>query len=668
MYANSLRSFTDQFLARAGRRGTSLLKMDESRCCSHMIDRNGPSRVMTREDGSAFEFKKKKSRKEKESSSTDHGTKRAEAAHPTTQDSGLGAGATERKKKKKKTKDTEGLAWPHIGDTPIAEIPKKKKKRGRTEPEAKTVDGSTVEPTTFMEAVARRLSIPELFLVLNEKLGEECSKRLSFALSAASIESEIKALETRAQDIQRLIITLRSMSRPVHRLPPELISHIAQYVLDEDDVDARSIVPLTHVCRFWRDSIISTSEIWALISNERMELTELSLERAKALPLTVHLRLGKKGKRGPINLLLPHVEKIVSFGCVNPKAEELTRLLDFPKSMPKLRSLSLERAEPIGQNLPIDSFDFSTHFRLRELSLHNFLIVPSFLSLRTLTKLILWDRNIRIHVDVLLSFLEQNYSLESVSLTIKFEEPSLCHSHRKTPVGNGLYHLSITSDDTTSIRALISGIALQGGGALRISLNGNDAGETGLTGVISGVSTNHLPNLSSPIYMEYAPFPRRITLVGPNGSFWYGGSLPTEGPFPEFPLLPLASIRELRLVFRKHCALECALEQFRLSSFPSLEILAVNYGVSFLSTVLPDSTSSPSLRTLALLDCKISEEFMNQLAQVALDRENASTSLRRVVIIDSEGQFPSATSVERLRGCVSVVELLEGKEFPEDLS
>ncbi|KAF9785827.1 DEAD-domain-containing protein [Thelephora terrestris] len=104
---------------------------------------------MTREDGSVLELKKKKkSRKEKEGSSTDHGTKRAETAQPTTQDNGLGVEVTERKKKKKKTKDTEELALSHFTKPydAVTEIPKKKKKRVRTESEAKTVDGSTVEP------------------------------------------------------------------------------------------------------------------------------------------------------------------------------------------------------------------------------------------------------------------------------------------------------------------------------------------------------------------------------------------------------------------------------------------------------------------------------------------------------------------------------------------
>ena len=64
------------------------------------------------------------------------------------------------------------------------------------------------------------------------------------------------------------------------------------------------------------------------------------------------------------------------------------------------------------------------------------------------------------------------------------------------------------------------------------------------------------------------------------------------------------------------------------------------------------------------MDCDIAEDFLAHLAQIALYREK----LRRVVIIDSNGQFPPAASIQRLRECVPVVEVLEGKEFPKDLS
>lgn len=473
------------------------------------------------------------------------------------------------------------------------------------------------------------------------------------------------------QDIQKLIHTLRTVSRSlspkVNRLPPEIISHIARYVPEHDDVDAMAIVPLTHVCRHWRASIISTSEIWALIYSEQVKLAKLSLERAGAVPLTIHLNLDRvKKNRKFRGLLMSHLKKTASFTCINFfNIEELAQLLNFPESMPNLRSLSLTRPRSnyADQSQPPDPFDFSTHTTLRELSLYNIPLVPSFLSLRTLTKFSLFDQNFPLHVDILLNFLERNRSLESASLTIRPVEPSLCSSQRQTPVGNAIQHLSVSSDDPRTIRALISSIALRRGGALEIHHAGNNAG---LTGLLSEASVTHLPNLSSPTAMEYAPFPRSIRLTGPDGSFSYKGPVTTEGPFGEFPLLPLANIRKLRL----ECRGSWILRQFRLSSFPSLEVLAVDGGskVSLLSPVLPDPSSSPSLETIAFLGCIITEDFMAQLAQAALDYTNdPSTSLRRVIIINPVGELPPEASVENLRRYVSVVEVSEGNKFPKDL-
>lgn len=43
----------------------------------------------------------------------------------------------------------------------------------------------------LLEAAAQKLSIPDLFRVLDKKLGEECSRPSPLSLSAASLESEV---------------------------------------------------------------------------------------------------------------------------------------------------------------------------------------------------------------------------------------------------------------------------------------------------------------------------------------------------------------------------------------------------------------------------------------------------------------------------------------------
>lgn len=455
---------------------------------------------------------------------------------------------------------------------------------------------------------------------------------------------------------------------PIHRLPPEVIAYIVRWVLEGGDVDGRSIVPLTHVCRYWRDSIVSTPENWALIYDERIKLAKLSLERAKAAPLTIHLNLGAlKRRREFLELLLPHLQNAVSLTCVDCfDVGELVQLLGFPKSTPGLRTLSLTRPKYANHSQSTDPLDFSAHTTLRDLSLCNIPLLPSILSLRNLTKFSLFDHHFRLHIDILSNFLEENRSLESASLTVKFAKSSLCHPQRPTSVGNKLQYLLISSDDTRDIRALISSIILRRGGALEIHQSGTNADPTG---IFSGVPLTHFPNLSSPLVMEYVPYPRSIRLLGPDGSFLFKGPANNVSPFGEFPLLPLANIRELRL----KCCASWILRQFRLSSFPSLQLVALAVDgcskVSLLPPMLADLASSPSLRTLAFLDCVITEDFMAQLTRTASNRTNkTSTSLDRVVIVNSEGDFPATASIEQLRKHVSVVEVLEGRGFPKDLS
>ena len=228
--------------------------------------------------------------------------------------------------------------------------------------------------------------------------------------------------------------------RPVNRLPPEIISYIARSALQiGGGFDTTPIIPLTHVCKYWRNSIVSAPENWTRISNCRRELAELSLERTKAAPLNVFIIFGYGEEF--FDMLLPHAYKVVTLDCSHFTAiEELTQALpNFPKSMPNLQSLSLTcHGGHDDQSLIIDPFDFSTHTTLRKLSWKNLPLFPSILSLRTLTDLNLWGIGSGLHIDTLLRFLERNQSLARASFDINFEEDSLCRSRRQIPIKSSL--------------------------------------------------------------------------------------------------------------------------------------------------------------------------------------------------------------------------------------
>ena len=395
---------------------------------------------------------------------------------------------------------------------------------------------------------------------------------------------------------------------------------------------------------------------WTLISSEWMDLTALSLERAKAAPLTICLDLNEDP--GFLDLLLPHHQSIRSLWVTPTTFEELTRALpNLSKSMPNLRSLRLGGSGQDDWAQAIDPFDFSAH-TLGELSLYNIPLYPSFLSLRSLTKLNLVNFHFNLHLDTLLDFLEENHSLESVKLEIWFAEPSLHHSRRQDPIGNRLKRLSISSWGEMAVRALLSAIALRRGAALEVRCGG-----PGLVGILSGVSVTHLRNLSSPTFMEYRAGSGVIRLVGPEGSFTYGGgSYGSKDTFREFPLLPLDNIREFRLICRE---LQVPEELHQLT-FPSLEVLVIRANSG--PPVFPDSIT-PSLKTLAFLNCVIPGGFMAALTRFASRRvEHTLAPLQRVVIVySSDDLSPSEASIAGLRRHVPVVEVIKGRGLPKDM-
>ena len=458
------------------------------------------------------------------------------------------------------------------------------------------------------------------------------------------------------------------------RLTRDILCRIARCTLNKTTKDTKTIIPLTQVCRHWRESIVSTPDIWALISSANNSLAALSLERSRTAPLKIYLNL-RVENREFIDLLLPRILDIGSLRIQGfSSAEELVMLLpDFPLSTPNLRSLSLRGKHGPGseRNQSVDPFEpFGD--TLRHLSMYHFHFCPSLLRLTSLTEFEILDYRLNIPIDTLLNFLRENRSLETAILGVGFAKRSLRRSKLNAPIENQLRHLSIRCAYSVDGKALISGIALQKGAHLDILHTGTDQK---LSGVLSGISLKHLANISSPTFAECQSDCRSLRLLGPNGDFFFKFSQGPEDPFSELPKLSLsfASVREFHLVHRGPGKASSPLEPlvFHPSFLPSIEAFAVNCeaNVSYLLFELfSNPFSCPSLKTLAFLDCDISEDFVKGLGQFALNRMATSTArLGRVVIVNSKGKFPSATSVCALGQLVPVVDVRMAKELPKDL-
>ena len=466
------------------------------------------------------------------------------------------------------------------------------------------------------------------------------------------------------------IPSLVNLLQPVNRLPPEIFSRIARHIPDVDARDIRSIVPITHVCQYWRKSIIFTPENWTLICNDSFGLTGLSLERCKAAPLKLHLDMRKaKWYRGFSDLITPHIQNAETLHLDQiPMMEEFALILEnFPQAMPYLRSLSLNGPRGSDWDWPADPCEPLasplTHLSLVEIPLYR-----SFLRLGTLKVLNLRHYRFDRHLDTLLDFLENNRSLERATLDIRFTFPSLRNSRRQVPIKNRLQYLSVSAGDSRDSNALISKIAVQRGAHLEIILRDRNAG---LNDIRSVVSTTHLSNLHSPTFLEYWPDKRSIRLLGPSGSFSFERSPATEGPFVEFPLLPLNNIRAFNLIRPAWEESRFKTLTFPPLSLPALETFSIEYEINptgLLSRLFSNPSSYPSLKTLAFLDCDIDGTFMGQLIRFSCNRRNTTSAwLYRVVIVNSKGNLPDIPSIDMLRGCVPVVDVRVGKELPSDL-
>ncbi|KAF9777979.1 hypothetical protein BJ322DRAFT_1175971 [Thelephora terrestris] len=533
--------------------------------------------------------------------------------------------------------------------------------------------------------VAQSLSISDLLSALNKKFGWECSKLRKIPLPlkffASSLQSEvtnksepqqIDSLEATVQDVLRVILSLRNILRPVNRMPPEILSHVARYLIEDEDEDAISIVPLTHVCRYWRESIISTPSNWTLISNKNKDMTAACLQRAKAAPLEITLWMPLDPSFPDI--FAPHFQttQALTVRCMSTFDELTNAFPNFPQSMPTLRSLELFRKDDADwdQSDPFRSFvPALERLQLIGVSLH-----PSMLRLGTLTEFTIRDSEFNLHLDTLLDFMEGNHSLERATLHVYFVDLSLLDSERKSPMRNQLRYLFINSSDLNDTQALLSNIPLQRGADLHVNLSlfGEYAQ---LSDFLPDISAAHLSDPPSPTFFQlgHSPDRKRIILDGPGGKLSFSGYPMLEVSFEDLTVLPLANVRGVHLHYRKVDLDTWEPPVFYPSYFPALETLTVDCNadvLDFLSVLLSNSPPSPSLKTIGFLNCDLSEDFMTGLTMFASERRNipTSTRLHRVQIIHRDGVFPSAASIHRLREHVHIVEARMDDKFSTDLT
>ena len=140
-------------------------------------------------------------------------------------------------------------------------------------------------------------------------------------------------------DATRVTLSALNENAPISRLPSEIFLHI--YELAYPSATHRSVfevIALTHVCRRWRDALLSCPIIWSDISvsrNSKLPLVEALLQRSRGVPLTVNVQL------------YSNYEALDSRGCCRePEWEDGDCCPHIRKQMPSLGLL-----EPFTANV-----------------------------------------------------------------------------------------------------------------------------------------------------------------------------------------------------------------------------------------------------------------------------------------------------------------------------
>lgn len=184
----------------------------------------------------------------------------------------------------------------------------------------------------------------------------------------------------------QLVRAISNIHVPVNKLPPEVLSRVLRYRHNEVD-----IVGATHVCQYWRSSLISDPSLWASLKIYHppdVNYIPAYLEWSKSVPLDIEIYLADLEDLEVLQLLAPHISRIRSLitdGCFEDH-EPFDADFLFCRPFPSLQHLSISSFR--NSDLTPDMFLNQQALSLRSLKLSG--LCPLFESpfpLPNLTKL-----------------------------------------------------------------------------------------------------------------------------------------------------------------------------------------------------------------------------------------------------------------------------------------
>ena len=214
--------------------------------------------------------------------------------------------------------------------------------------------------------------------------------------------------------------TMCSSTNVASSAPAEIITRIAMEIPSRDQWQHNDVISMSHVCKPWREAIVSYPLLWNISHEESEMVTRMCLERSKSLPLEIYLSHWSEWSFNTMRLLKSHTSRFETLelnGSLSDLSEIFTNLK--PSGKPILRELTLwdpaesdtaTLAEHASIHLPILSHEIPT---LRKVFLSSFPVTLQLSAVRHLTEASLINPG---PTGAVLDLLANNPCLEKVDL------------------------------------------------------------------------------------------------------------------------------------------------------------------------------------------------------------------------------------------------------------
>ena len=459
----------------------------------------------------------------------------------------------------------------------------------------------------------------------------------------------------------------------MNRLHPEVITLCAAFV---SDTDPKPIIPLTHVCRYWRRTIISSPRSWASIGSGWKQLAPLCFERAGAIPLVVNISaLDIKGDNSFLQALVPHTSRISHLSLT--RYSSIEEVADGPPSffaapMPNLTSLELEQVkeptESIQSNETLAHPLFQNVSKFKSLHLTRTPLYPGAFSTTSLVDLKLVGHTIPF--GKFIGFLHSNPNLKLVVLDLRFAGGSVCVSPEKQAPLPRLRRLSFTCRSAADARGLLSCVSLRRG--VQIAIQGSQSNLCADLASFLPCPPTPIQQLFTPItVIKYQTAPRWLHIASSDGQFSFQSPQAPSTTFDEFNLFVTGAVREFHLgICHRRTNYHSGYVSSPWGRLPALEALVMS-GTHMPSGSLPALTRGPtlcpSLKSIAFFDCQVAgTEVVRELNEMQAKRRNsAAAQLYRVMIVNNTLALPDIRLIHQLRKFIPRVDIGVGNKVPD---